>query len=229
VEYRVTEPTGLDAALAQGTRNAGRIAGLDAAVAGLAAKLADLGTAVQAVQGTITDQAEVLRSVDGLKETVDELAHRFNALFPDGEDAEGAFYSPIPTPRFWQLSGEDRQQAIGRLRSWVRDVYRPTFGHLAAKLPACWEQHTFCLTVLDVASELHAVLYLQATRNQGLLAGQAELLTRLMPALAALLVAEGARCPHAQSGNGYAANGARRAGHQATALPALAPGAEGRG
>jgi hypothetical protein len=198
-------------------------------VADLAAKLADLGTAVQAVQGTITDQAEVLRSVDGLKETVDELAHRFNALFPDGEDAEGAFYSPIPTPRFWQLSGEDRQQAIGRLRSWVRDVYRPTFGHLAAKLPACWEQHTFCLTVLDVASELHAVLYLQATRNQGLLAGQAELLTRLMPALAALLVAEGARCPHAQSGNGYAANGARRAGHQATALPALAPGAEGRG
>jgi hypothetical protein len=229
VEHRVTEPTGLDAALAQGTRNAGRIAGLDAAVAGLAAKLADLGTAVQAVQGTITDQAAVLRSVDGLKETVDELAHRFGALFPDGEDAEGAFYSPIPTPRFWQLSGEDRQQAIGRLRSWVRDVYRPTFGHLAAKLPACWEQHTFCLTVLDVASELHAVLYLQATRNQGLLAGQAELLTRLMPALAALLVAEGARCPHAQSGNGYAANGARRAGHQATALPALAPGAEGRG
>ena len=70
-------------------------------------------------------------------------------------------------------------------------------------------QHTFCLTVLDVASELHSVLYLQATRNQGLLAGQAELLTRLMPALAALMAAEGTSCPHAQSRVRPAANGAR--------------------
>jgi hypothetical protein len=211
----MSEPAGLDAALQQGARNAERIAGLDAALASLQTKLGELGTAVEAVQGTITDQAEVLRSADGLKDTVDELAHRFNALFPD-DDTDGAFYSPIPTPRFWQLSGEDRDQAVGRLRSWVADVYRPAFGHLARKLPACWEQHTFCLTVLDVASELHAVLYLQARRNQGLLAGQAELLTRLMPALAALMVAEGARCPHTQSRDGHAANGSPLpAGHMA--------------
>jgi hypothetical protein len=211
----MSEPAGLDAALQQGARNAERIAGLDAALASLSAKVGELGTAVAAVQGTITDQAEVLRSVDGLKDTVDELARRFNALFPDG-DTGGAFYSPIPTPRFWQLSGDEREQAVGRLRSWVRDVYRPTFGHLAARLPACWEQHTFCLTVLDVASELHAVLYLQAKRNQGLLAGQAELLTRLMPALAALMAAEGARCPHTQARHGHAANGAPLpAGHGA--------------
>jgi hypothetical protein len=215
VEHPVTGPAGLDAALAQGTRNAERIAALDAAVAGLSAKLTELGTAVRAVQGTITDQAEVLGLVDGLGETVDELLRRFAALFPDG-DTGGAFYSPIPTPRFWQLSGGEREQAVGRLRSWVRDVYQPAFGHLAAKLPACWEQHTFCLTVLDVASELHAVLYLQATRNQGLLAGQAELLTRLMPALAALMAAEGARCPHTQARDGHAANGAHlSAGHMA--------------
>src|SRR6266516_261319 len=188
----MTEPTGLDAALQQGTQNAKRIG--------------ELGTAVEAVQGTIADQAEVLGSVDGLKETVDELLHRFHALFPDG-DTDGAFYSPIPTPRFWQLHGQDREQAIGRLRSWVRDVYQPVFGHLAARLPACWEQHTFCLTVLDVASELHAVLYLQATRNQGLLAGQAERLARLMPALAALMAAESSRCPHTPSRHGYAADG----------------------
>jgi hypothetical protein len=224
----MTEPAGQDAALAQGARNAERIAGLDAAVASVAAKVGELGTAVQAAQGTITDQAEVLRSVDGLKETVDELAGRFSALFPDG-DTGGAFYSPIPTPRFWQLAGEDRQQAIGRLRSWVRDVYLPVFGHLAARLPGCWEQHTFCLTILDVASELHAVLYLQATRNQGLLAGQAELLTRLMPALAALMAAEGARCPHTQARRGYAANGAAHPAGHAAALPVVADGPEGRG
>src|SRR5215469_2625485 len=147
------EPAGLDAALQQGARNAGRIAGLAAALDGLTRRLSELSTAVEAVQGTITDQAEVLRSVDGLKDTVDELVHRFNALFPDSE-TDGAFYTPIPTPQFWKLHGEDRDQAVDRLRSWVRGVYVPTFGHLAAKLPACWEKHTFCLTVLDAASEL---------------------------------------------------------------------------
>jgi hypothetical protein len=222
----MSEPAGLDAAIRQGTQNTERIAGLAAALDGLTRRLGELSTTVEAVQGTIIDQAEVLRSVDGLKDTVDELAHRFNALFPDG-DTDGAFYTPIPTPRFWQLHGADRDQAVGRLRSWVRDVYMPTFGHLAARLPACWEQHTFCLTVLDVASELHAVLYLQATRNQGLLAGQAELLTRLMPALAALMAAEGARCPHTQPRNGYPRNGAR-AGHQATALSGSTIGTETR-
>jgi len=201
---------GLDAAIRQGTHNAERIAGLDAALSSLSAKLGELGTAVNGIQGTIADQAEVLRSVDGLKETVDELLQRYSALFPDEKDAEGKFYSPIPTPRFWQLKGDEREQAIDRLRSWVRNVYLPTFGHLARTLPACWEEHTFSLTVLDVASELHSVLYLQPTRNQGLLAGQAELLTRLMPALAALLAAEGSKCPHAQSRVRPAANGARR-------------------
>ena len=224
----MSEPAGLDAALQQGTRNAERIAALNAAVGGLARRLADLGTAVDAAQGTITDQAEVLRSVDGLKDTVDELARRFNSLFPDG-DTDGAFYSPIPAPRFWQLSGEEREQAVGRLRSWVRDVYLPVFGHLARKLPACWEQHAFCLTVLGVASELHAVLYLQATRNQGLLAGQAELLTRLMPALATLMAAEGARCPHTQSRNGYAANSTRHPGAEVPAVPGFPTGLERRG
>ena len=204
----MTDPAGLEAAIRQGTQNAERIAGLNAALDGLSRKLTELGTAVDGIQGTIADQAEVLRSVDGLKETVDELLQRVSALFPDG-DAEGKFYSPIPTPRFWLLHGEEREQAIGRLRSWVRDVYRPAFGHLARTLPACWDEHTFCLTVLDVASELHSVLYLQAARNQGLLAGQAELLTRLMPALAALMAAEGTRCPHAQSRSRHAANGTR--------------------
>jgi hypothetical protein len=224
----MSQPADPEAALQQGRRNAERIAALEAALASLAAKLGELGTAVEAAQDTITGQAEVLRSVDGLQDTVDELACRISALFPDG-DTDGAFYTPIPAPRFWQLHGEDREQAVGRLRSWVRDVYQPVFGHLAARLPACWEQHTFCLTVLDVASELHAVLYLQATRNQGLLAGQAELLTRLMPALAGLMAAEAARCPHGPSGTRYAANGTRQPSDQGTPLPAVPAGHERRG
>jgi hypothetical protein len=223
----MSQPAGQDAARQQGTQNAERISALEAALASLAAKLGELGTAVHEVQGTITGHAEVLRSVDGLKDTVDELLGRFNALFPGG-DTGGAFYTPIPAPRFWQLHGQDQEKAISRLRSWVRDVYQPVFGHLAARLPGCWEQHTFCLTALDVASELHAVLYLQATRNQGLLAGQAELLTRLMPALAALMAAEAARCPHVQSRNGHAPN-AVPPPHQAAPLPAFTTGTETRG
>ena len=224
----MSQPAGPDAALQQGRRNVERITALEAALASLAAKLGELGTAVEAAQGTITGQAEVLRSVDGLKDTVDELARRISALFPDG-DTDSPFYTPIPAPRFWQLQGQGREQAAGRLRSWVRDVYQPVFGHLAANLPGCWEQHTFCLTVLDVASELHAVLYLQATRNQGLLAGQAELLTRLMPALAGLMAAEAARCPHAPSGDRSAANGARQPSSHGGSLPAFPAGHERRG
>ena len=68
------------------------------------------------------------------------------------------------------------------------------------------------------------MLYQQPARNQGLLAGQAELLTRLMPALAALMAAEAARCPHTQPRNGFAAGGAAHHGGQATTLPALTPG-----
>jgi hypothetical protein len=207
----MTGPAGLDAAIEQGAQNAERIAALDAAITGLTAKLGELRTVADGIKGTIAGQAEVLGSVDGLKETVDELLQRFNGLFPDDDNAAGRFYSPIPTPRFWLLRGGEREQAIDRLRSWVRDVYLPTFGHLAKQLPACWDQHTFCLTVLDVASELHSVLYLQARRNQGLLAGQAELLTRLMPALAALMTAEATRCPHhAQARARPAMNGTPR-------------------
>jgi hypothetical protein len=196
----MTESRGPDPAAAE---NAGRIAALDARLARLAAKVTALTTAAEAIQATVADQADTVSSVDALKDTVAELARRLADLFPDGATG-GAFYTPIPAPRFWQLDGQAREQAVSRLRAWVRDVYAPTFGHLAARLPACWEQHVFCLTVLDVASELHSVLYLQACRNQGLLAGQAELLTRLMPALAALTTAEAARCPHTPARRGPA-------------------------
>lgn len=220
MERGVTGPEDLDTAIQQ---NAERIAGLDTAVGGLRAGLAELTAALDALHGTVTSQAEALGAVEGLKETVAELAARFAAVFPDDQGTGGVFYKPIPAPRFWQLDGADRDLAAGRLRSWVRDVYQPAFGHLAARLPACWEQHAFCLTVLDVASELHAVLYLQPARNQGLLAGQAELLTRLMPALAALMAAEAARCPHTRT-SGYAANGTGYHGGPPTTLPALTPG-----
>lgn len=180
----------------QEARNAAGIAVLGDQLAHVRARIDELALAVSGVQGTIEDQRDVLRSVDGLRETLDLLVQRFNALFPP-DDPDARFYSPITTPRFWQLTGGDRERAVERLRAWADGVYRSQFGFIARKLPPCWEQHDFCLVVLDVASELHSCLYLQPTRNQGLLSGQAELLTRLMPALADLMAAEG-KCEHQQ-------------------------------
>jgi hypothetical protein len=190
----------------QELRNAADIAVLGDQLASVRARIDELALAVEGVRGTIDDQRDVLRSVGNLRETVDLLVQRFNALFPP-DDPDARFYSPITTPRFWQLTGRDRERAVERLRAWVDGVYRSQFGFIARNLPPCWEQHDFCLVVLDVASELHSCLYLQPTRNQGLLSGQAELLTRLMPALADLMASEG-KCEHSQ--NIYRANGARR-------------------
>lgn len=179
--------------LSQDARNAADIAILADRLEGVRGRLAGLGTVLEGVRGTISDQAVILQSVDGLADTVDELINRFNAIFPP-DDPNARFYSPIPTPRFWLLEGDDRAKAVGRLRAWVEQVYTPTFGHVSRALPECWERHPFCLTVLDVASELHSCLYLQPTRNQGLLSGQGELLTRLMPALADLMAKDTAVC-----------------------------------
>jgi hypothetical protein len=170
---------------------------LDSALTDISGKVAHLQVTVTGIEGTVADQRDVLQSVQGLKDTVDQLAKRFNALFPEDESGESKFYSPIPTPRFWQLSGRDRELAIERLAAWVEGVYRGQFGFLAARLPACWAQHDFCLVVLDIASELHSCLWLTSSRNQGLLAGQGEFVTRLLPSLADLMVSEG-KCEHHQ-------------------------------
>src|SRR5205809_5951662 len=49
---------------------------------------------------------------------------------PAPDDPSG--YQPDPAPAWWQLSPEDRQQPVARLRAWVEQVYRPGYGHLAA-------------------------------------------------------------------------------------------------
>jgi len=84
---------------------------------------------------------------------------------------------------------------VARLRAWVDQVYRPGYGHLAALGP-CWPAHDLCLYVLDIASSLWSVLYLQPSRDPALLSAQAEYQARILPALAAQLTAETTRCGH---------------------------------
>jgi hypothetical protein len=177
----------------QETRNAADIAVLADRLSDLRTIVDRLGLAVEVAQGTITNQGAVLGSLEGLATLVDELTQRFNAIFPP-EDPNSGFYSPIATPRFWLLEGNERAQAIARLTAWVHEVYRPTFGHISSTLPECWESHPLILSLLDIASELHSCLYLQPRRNQALLAGQAEYFTRILPALAQLMEKDAAMC-----------------------------------
>ena len=113
---------------------------------------------------------------------------------PAGDDPGG--YQPDPAPCWWQLSPDDRQQPVARLRAWVDQVYRPGYGHLAAALGPCWPAHDLCLYALDIASGLWSVLYLQPGRDHALLSAQAEYQARILPALAAQLAAETTRCGH---------------------------------
>lgn len=72
--------------------------------------------------------------------------------------------------------------------------YCPASGSKAAEPSA--SGHDLCLYGLDIASQLWCALYLQPARTTGLLSAQAEYQVRILPAIAAQLAAETARCGH---------------------------------
>jgi hypothetical protein len=191
----------LPAALDQLAAHREHIAQLDereathfAALSGRLTQIADLLTTIS---GTANDHAAALARLDGLDRQVAELAaHIAGTVAADG-GPDG--YRPGPAPRWWKLTGQPRQDAIGRLRAWVEQVYRPGYGQLAATLGPCWEAHDLCLYALDIAAELWSVLYLQSSRTPALLSAQAEYQTRILPALAEQLMTETSRCGHAQA------------------------------
>jgi hypothetical protein len=152
-------------------------------------KLADLERLVTDLGADIRQQAEQAARLHTLEEALAALTVRVAEVLPD-EQGTPRTYAPRPAPRWWNLTGHAREAEIGRLRGFVEHVYRPGFGHLAARLRPCWPSHDLCLYCLDIAAELHAVLYLQARRTISLLNGQAEYATRVLPALADLMAAE---------------------------------------
>ena len=142
----------------------------------------------------------MLDTLDGLDQQVGALAARLTAITAaKGNDTSGEEYQPVPAPRWWKLDGTEREEALGRLRAWVEQIYRPGYGHLAAALGPCWDQHPLCLYGLDWLMELWSVLYLTPERKPSALASQAEWQTRLLPALAEQLYLETTRCQHAQN------------------------------
>ena len=154
-----------------------------------ASKLTALERLVATLGADIRGQADRTARLQVLEDALATLTARVAEVLPDDQGA-ARVYAPRPAPRWWNLTGEAREAEIGRLRGFVDQVYRPGFGHLAARLRPCWESHDLCLYCLDIAAELHAVLYLQSRRTISLLNGQAEYTTRVLPALADLMAAE---------------------------------------
>jgi hypothetical protein len=181
-------------------------------LADTAAKLADLERLVKNLGADIQKQAERTARLQAVEEALATLTARVSEVLPD-EQGSSRVYSPRSAPRWWNLSAQGREAEVGRLRGFVEQVYRPGFGHLAVRLRPCWEFHDLCLYCLDIAAELHAVLYLQSRRTVSLLNGQAEYATRVLPALADLMSTETrSGCQHhAPAANGMPtpATGAR--------------------
>ncbi len=144
--------------------------------------------------------AELTGQTAALGHAIEEHAAALGRLTaPSQTDPEADGYYPDPAPAWWKLAAAGRREAIARLRAWVEQVYRPGYGHLAATLGPCWDQHDLCLYGLDLASELWSVLYLQPDRSPALVSAQAEYQARILPALADQLRIETNRCGHPRS------------------------------
>ena len=170
-------------------------------------RIAAVAALVTQLQGTTASHTQALAALDGLDRQVADLTTA--AGHGPGAGGGQAAYQPPAAPKFWRLGGPARAAAIGELRAWVEQVYRPGYGHLAASLGDCWDQHPLCLYTLDWLSELWSVLYLAPARTAGTLAGQAEWHTRLLAAAAEQLARETRGCAHGTAGYVTAATGAR--------------------
>jgi hypothetical protein len=207
---------GLAAALIQISAHAERIASLDGhyqdaatRLNELAAEVTSLASSVDQISGTLTHHGAVVEALDGLDTQVAAVARQLAELTDDEDgDPDDRSYQPVLPPRWWKITGPERDTALSRLRAWVDQVYRPGYGQVAATLPPCWEQHPLCLYVLDWLSELWSVLYLGPRRTPSILAAQSEWQTRLLTAAAEQMAYEASSCGHS-AGPRRPATGAR--------------------
>ena len=150
---------------------------------------------------TVSGQlAELADQAAGISRTLQEYAAAITQLIgTNSADTESDGYRPGPAPTWWKLAADGRHELVARLRAWVEQVYRPGYGHLAASLGPCWDQHDLCLYGLDIAAELWSVLYLQPSRSAALVSAQSEYQARILPVLAEQLRIETNRCGHPRS------------------------------
>lgn len=131
-------------------------------------------------QARIADLTVTLQKVTGQRRTRSK---------PRDDDDSG--YRPRPAPRWWLLTGQDRADEITWLRTWVETVFRPGYGHEAARLGPCWDRHDLALYCLSWLAELHGMVFYAGERS---LAAEADWHIRLLPGAMALLSAETGSC-----------------------------------
>jgi hypothetical protein len=171
---------------------------------------ADPMDALAARLGEHADQLELLGlTVVRHDERLAELRAAMDSPLP-GNAGKG--HTPILPPRWHDLEGQARADAIGRLRDWVRRVYVPVYGHLAEGMATCWPEHPLALQILDHLSETWAVLYARPTRPQRVLTAQLEFQLRYVPAAAEMLRRETSGCEHHARGP-LSTRGRPRGGH----------------
>src|ERR1700733_11769860 len=105
---------GLAAALIQISAHAERISSLDAREAGhfeqIAARLRDLASEVTTGQSR---QDTILARLGDLDAAVAKLAtHLADLAAPSENDDDTDRYQPVPPPRWWRLSGPERETAL---------------------------------------------------------------------------------------------------------------------
>ena len=169
----------------------------------VAAVLMELAEIREQVTGLRIARADDQTRITDLTAALQRITGQHRSGRKDGDQEEG--YEPIPAPRWWQLAGEQRAEAIGRLRAWVATVFRPGYGHLARQVGPCWEQHDLCLYLLAWLSELHAVIFLAPERP---LTSEADWHIRLLPAATAQMAAETSGCDHLTPASGSSRTGA---------------------
>lgn len=159
----------------------------------------DIAQQLAEVRQQIREHDVMLAAVEGLAGQFADLQVKVTAL--EGDKAKG--HMPRPNPRWWRLSEEEQAAEIGKIRGWFEQIARPFLGPDATRIPDCVWEHPYSVLVLDVACELWGTLWLPERRPPSLLAGQAEYLTRVLPALLDLVVRETKACAHQRAGNGH--------------------------
>jgi hypothetical protein len=197
------DDSGLTAALLTLTQHAERLGQLET---GVSANLDECRMATAGLGGAVTDLRTLVEQQGQLIEALSQLVA---GLVPPDDDA-GPGYKPRPPVHWWKLTDDQQRRETERLAAWVEQVFRPCYGHLAAMLGTCWQDHPLCLVGLDIVSELHSVLYFQPKRTASLLSAQAEYTTRILPAFAEQFRTETSKCTHRpEAATGSAWRGAR--------------------
>jgi hypothetical protein len=166
----------------------------EAAMATDTPQAAEVLDALTAQAGEHADRLDQLAQyLTGVQAAIGALRADVDGLL--GENG-GRGPSPIPSPRWHDMSDAERAEAIARLRDWVSAVYAPVYGHFAASLGPCWDQHPLACLVLDHLSETWAVLFGREGRTQRILSAQMEFQLRYLPVAAAQLREETTGCGH---------------------------------